>query len=138
MKKIFRTVAAEGIRGLRATLDVPEDAETEEEEAALAVKQNLTAKQREEEPGQYGRLLRLYAGSFRGFEVIEEKSTGNGGKGQGGEGKEEHKLSDWSKAIQDWQPVKMGSAAGPQPPKGLNTKRGISTSAHSQSSMRDP
>lgn len=79
VKKVFHTVAGDGIRGLRATFGVAEDAETEEEEVLIAVKQNLTSKQCEEEPGQYGRLSRSYAGSFRGFEIATA-SHGNFGK----------------------------------------------------------
>lgn len=38
VKKVFRTVAGDGIRGQRATFSVAEDAETEEEEALIAAK----------------------------------------------------------------------------------------------------
>lgn len=131
MKKIFRSIAGDGIRGLRSTKDVPEDAE-EEEEVARFIEQELTAKQREEEPGQYGRLLRLYAGTFRGFNLIEEQSKRNGiDTGKGGAVKEKAQRSeqaagpDWLAAISSWVPIAARKTKGPQPPKGVNTKRGF-------------
>ena len=145
MKKIFRSVAGDGIRGLRSTKDVPEDA-AEEEEAAMAVQQNLTAKQREEEPGQYGRLLRLYAGTFRGFNAIGEQSreneidtgrdgagkeneidTGKGGAGKGKVQQDKQAAApNWIEVISDWAPIVVTrKTQGPQPPKGVNTKRGF-------------
>lgn len=137
-------MAGDGIRGLRATLDVAEDAETEQEEALMAAKQNLTSKQLEEEPGQYGRLLRLYAGSFRGFESLTtspsdsnskdkeidsslEKSQGN----SLGEGPQEQEQEQgWLQALAGWDPVKRRTVKVPQPPKGLNTKRGVHTAPY--------
>ncbi|KAF8427366.1 hypothetical protein EV426DRAFT_714946 [Tirmania nivea] len=131
VKRIFRSVAGDGIRGLRSTKDVPEDA-AEEEEAAMAVEQNLTAKQKEEEPGQYGRLLRLYAGSFRGFNAIELQSKGDGvDSRKGGAAKEKVQQGkqaaapDWLEAISGWAPIATRKTQGPQPPKGVNTKRGF-------------
>ena len=139
MKKIFRSVAGDGIRGLRATKDVPEDA-ADEEEAAMAAQQNLTAKQEEEEPGQYGRLLRLYAGTFRGFNTIEEQSRENGvdaGKGRVAKEKVQQDKqavgSDWLAAISGWAPIGTKKTQGPQPPKGINTKRGFHTCIQSRS-----
>jgi len=125
VRKIFRSVAGDGIRGLRSTRDVPEDA-VEEEEAAMAVEQNLTAKQKEDEPGQYGRLLRLYAGTFRGFNVIEEPSRGDGiDVKKDGAGKENATAPDWLEAISGWAPIAARKTQGPKPPKGVNTKRGF-------------
>lgn len=138
MKKIFRSVAGDGIRGLRSTKDVPEDS-AEEEEAAMAMEQNLTTKQKEEEPGQYGRLLRLYAGTFRGFNVIEEPSRGDGiGAGKGGAVKEKVQQGkqaagpDWLAAVSGWIPIAARKTQGPQPPKGVNTKRGFHAYIQSQ------
>ena len=111
MEKIFRPVAGDGIRGLRSTKDVPEDA-AEEEETAMTAQQNLTATQEEEEPGQYGRLLRLYAGTFRGFNTIEEQSREKGidvGKGEMAKEKVQHDKQDvapdWLAAISGWAPI---------------------------------
>ncbi|KAF8457216.1 hypothetical protein BGX38DRAFT_1159847 [Terfezia claveryi] len=131
VKKIFRSIACDGIRGLRSTKDVAEDAE-EEEEVAMVMEQNLIAKQKEEEPGQYGRLLRLYAGTFRGFNAMEEQNGRNGiDDGKGGEVKvkvrqcEQAAGPDWLAAISGWAPVEARKPKGPQPPKGVNTKRGF-------------
>lgn len=136
-------MAGDGIRGLRATLDVAEDAETEEEEeeeeALMTAKQNLTSKQRGEEPGQYGRLLRLYAGSFRGFETITSSPTDGSSKGKESESNSEKSQEDlegenlqkqeqdWLQSLAGWDPVRSKFVKAPQPPKGLNTKRGMHT-----------
>lgn len=74
--EVLCALAGDGIRELRAKLGVTRAAETDEEGVLISVKQNLTAKQLEEEPGQYGRLLRLHVGSFRDF--IPGTSTSDG------------------------------------------------------------
>ncbi|KAI5797381.1 hypothetical protein DFH27DRAFT_653857 [Peziza echinospora] len=119
VQKTFRTVAAEGIRGLRATIDVPEQAETEEEEENLDRKEGLSERQRREEPGQYGRLLRLYAGGWRGFDTERGEKGGKEEKEErDGEGEEDEAEAD----------PRLSSGAqrrGPRRLVGVDTSRGV-------------
>ncbi|KAF8476856.1 hypothetical protein BDZ91DRAFT_708231 [Kalaharituber pfeilii] len=105
VKKIFRSVAADEIRGL------PEA----EEEERMADQQKLTEEQREEEPGQYGRLLRLYAAKR-----MKSKESAP----------MEQDLAEWYKFAAEWMPTAGKRSQGPQAPKWLNTSRRYHTSAH--------
>ena len=113
--------------GLRASIDVPEEASTAQEEDELASGQNLTPEQREEEPGQYGRYLRLYAGDFRGLNKVEGKE----------EVVEENQLniisgSDQAQSV-DQRLLRNVRPGAKLPPRGINTAREYHTSAKRQS-----